>query len=207
MLGSVGRRYSVALLRPVVVLLNTFKVSCDALSLIGLFWAVAAGFFFAKGNLLAGGLLIIVSGIFDLMDGELARFSHKETRFGAFLDSSLDRYGDAAILCGIIYHFRFSSIYLVLGLATLVGAFLTSYTRARAEAFIDKCSVGLIERPERLILIILGGLFQGMEWVLWLLAILGNLTVIQRIIYIKKAFSSQRSENSSQRSVNKNNNN
>ncbi|MDI6752414.1 MAG: CDP-alcohol phosphatidyltransferase family protein [bacterium] len=186
MLGSVGRRYSVILLRPIVVLLNKIKVDCDTLSLIGLFWAVAAGLVFAKGYLFAGGVLILISGIFDLLDGELARFSHKETRFGAFLDSSLDRYGDSAILCGIIYSFRFQDLYLVLGLATLVGAFLTSYTRARAERFIDKCSVGLIERPERLCLIILGGLFQRMEWVLWLLAILGNLTVIQRIIYIRK---------------------
>jgi phosphatidylglycerophosphate synthase len=187
MLGSSrGRRYSATLLRPIVVLLNKFKVSCDALTLIGLVGAILAGFFFAKGSFLAGGVLILVSGIFDLMDGELARFSLKETRFGAFLDSTLDRCGDSAIFCGIIYYFRFSELYLILGLATLVGAFLTSYTRARAESFVDKCSAGLIERPERLLLIITGSFFQKMEWVLWLLAILGNLTVIQRIVYIKK---------------------
>ncbi len=199
MLGSVGRRYSTSLLRPVVVLLSKLGISCDALSFMGLFLAIGAGLFFAKGNLFIGGLLIIVSGIFDLLDGELARFSHKETRFGAFLDSSLDRYGDSAILCGIIYSFRSSDLYLVLGLATLVGAFLTSYTRARAERFVDKCSVGLIERPERLILIIAGGLFQRMEWVLWLLAILGNLTVIQRIIYIRKEVSVQSQVTSNQK--------
>jgi phosphatidylglycerophosphate synthase len=188
MLGSSrGRRYSATLLRPIVVLLNKFKVSCDVLTLIGLFWAILAGFFFAKGSLFTGGIFILISGIFDLMDGELARFSLKETRFGAFLDSTLDRYGDSAIFCGIVYYFRFSELYLILGLATLVGAFLTSYTRARAERFIDKCSVGLIERPERLLLIIAGGLLGKMEWVLWLLAILGNLTVIQRILHIKKA--------------------
>lgn len=191
MLSSVGRRYSDVLLKPAVAFLSKFRVSCDLLTLMGLFWAGLAGFFFAKGNLLVGAILTLICGIFDLLDGQLARVTHKETRFGAFLDSSLDRYGDAAVLCGIIYYFRFLELYLILGLVALVGAFLTSYTKARAERFIEKCSVGLIERPERLLLIIIGGLFGRMEWVLWLLAVLGNLTAIQRIIYLKREISEE----------------
>jgi CDP-diacylglycerol--glycerol-3-phosphate 3-phosphatidyltransferase len=186
-LDSLGRKISSPVIRPIAFLFSKIGLGCDALSIIGLFTACTAGLLFARGDFELGGVLVLVAGFFDLIDGELARISNQETKWGAFLDSSVDRYADSAIFCGIIYNYLWSSqTQVMVGLAAFTGAVLTSYTKARAERFIDKCQIGLIERPERLILIAFGGMVNRMEFVLWILAILGHITVLQRIIYTKK---------------------
>ena len=131
------------------------------------------------------GLVIIGSGFFDLVDGQVARATNRVTRFGAFFDSVVDRYSDASQFLGLLVYYargqRFS--YVVLTAFVMVSAIMVSYTRARAESLIGSCRVGFMERPERLVLVIIGALFNRMAPVLWVIAVLSTITVIHRIQY------------------------
>jgi len=131
------------------------------------------------------GLVIIASGFFDLVDGEVARAQNRVTRFGAFFDSVVDRYSDAAQFFGLIVFYargdRF--FYVVLSAFVMISSIMVSYTRARAESLIGSCRVGFMERPERLVLVIIGALFNRMAPVLWLIAVLSTITVVHRIRY------------------------
>ncbi len=133
-------------------------------------------------------LLLILAGMFDMLDGGVARVTRSETRFGAFYDSVIDRYSDIIILQGLMvwYARRDMLGYVVLVGIVFMGAIMTSYTRARAESLIPTCKVGFMERPERVVLVIIGALSNRMEAVLWVLAVLGNWTVISRIYYTWK---------------------
>src|SRR6204780_3563383 len=131
------------------------------------------------------GLVIIGSGFFDLVDGQVARATNRVTRFGAFFDSVVDRYSDASQFLGLLVFYargdRF--FYVVLTAFVMVSAIMVSYTRARAESLIGSCRVGFMERPERLVLVILGALFNRMAPVLWVIAVLSTITVIHRMRY------------------------
>lgn len=131
---------------------------------------------------------MILAGLFDMLDGEVARVSRSETRFGAFYDSVIDRYSDIIILQGLmVYYARRQMLgYVVLVGVVFMGTVMTSYAKARAESMIPTCKVGFMERPERIVLLIIGGLATGWEAVLWVLAVLGNWTVINRIYYTWK---------------------
>ncbi len=137
-------------------------------------------------DLRRGGLLVLAGGAFDSLDGVVARTNGKTSRFGAFLDSVLDRYSDAAILLAIAWnladHNNYQGIMLCLG--TLVGAFLISYTRARAEGLGENCKYGLMERPERVLLLSFGAISGLMMPVLWVLFVLTHFTVFQRIHHV-----------------------
>ena len=130
-------------------------------------------------------LVIIGSGFFDLVDGAVARASNRVTRFGGFFDSVIDRYSDLALYFGLLVYYasinRF--FYIVLTAIVMTGSVMISYTRARAENAIPKCKVGFLERPERVVLIIIGALFDRIAPMLWVIAILSNLTVVHRMIY------------------------
>jgi CDP-diacylglycerol--glycerol-3-phosphate 3-phosphatidyltransferase len=123
-----------------------------------------------------------------MLDGEVARVSRTETRFGAFYDSVIDRYSDIILLQGLmVWYARQQRLgYVVLVGIVFMGAVMTSYARARAESLLPGCKVGFMERPERIVLLVIGGLTDRMEAVLWVLAILGNWTVINRIYYTWK---------------------
>jgi CDP-diacylglycerol--glycerol-3-phosphate 3-phosphatidyltransferase len=126
-----------------------------------------------------------------MLDGEVARRTQRETKFGAFFDSVIDRYSDMLLLLGlIIWYAKIDRIFYV-GLTglVLIGVVLTSYTRARAESLIPACKVGFLERPERIVLLIIGGVTNRMAAVLWVLAILSNWTVSQRIWYTYRELS------------------
>ena len=130
------------------------------------------------------GLVIIFSGFFDLVDGEVARATNRVTRFGAFFDSVVDRYCDAASSSVCFLYARGGRFfYVVLTAFVMVSAIMVSYTRARAESLIGSCRVGFMERPERLVLVILGALFNRMAPVLWVIAVLSTITVIHRMRY------------------------
>jgi CDP-diacylglycerol--glycerol-3-phosphate 3-phosphatidyltransferase len=128
---------------------------------------------------------VILAGLFDMVDGRVARETNRVTRFGGFFDSVLDRYSDLALFMGLLVYYasinRF--FYIVLTAIVMTGSVMVSYTRARAECTIPKCKVGFLERPERVVLIIIGALFDRMAPVLWVIAVLSNLTVIHRMIY------------------------
>jgi CDP-diacylglycerol--glycerol-3-phosphate 3-phosphatidyltransferase len=140
----------------------------------------------AVGEWLQGCSLIVLAGFFDILDGAVARNCRQTSAFGSFLDSVLDRYSDLSLLVGLlIYYSREGLIlYQVLLGAAIMGTALIPYTRARAETLIPKCNVGVMERPERVLLIFFGAAIQSiMPVVLWILAIFTNVTVIQRVHY------------------------
>ena len=176
------------ILNKIVRPLTLLKINPNILTFTGVLISLWAAFEFGYGSLRKGGLIIILAGLFDMLDGEVARVSRTETRFGAFYDSVIDRYSDIIILQGLlVYYARHQMLgYIVLVGVVIMGAVLTSYTRARAESLIPSCKVGFMERPERIVLLIIGGLAHRMEAVLWILAILGNWTVISRIYYTWK---------------------
>ena len=160
-------------------------VNPNILTGIGLFVNLVAAYFFAFGYFRWAGLTVIVAAVFDLTDGPVARLSHRVTPFGGFLDSVLDRYSDLLLLTGLlVYYSRGSRFwYVILVAAAMIGAIMTSYTRARAENVIPSCKVGFLERPERIVLLIIGALFNRIAAVLWVIVVLSNLTVLHRVIY------------------------
>jgi phosphatidylglycerophosphate synthase len=165
--------------------LTYFKVNPNLLTFTGVLISLWAAFEFGYGQFFRGGLVLIAAGLFDMLDGEVARVSRTETLFGAFYDSVIDRYSDIIILQGLmVYYARKQMLgYVVLVGIVFMGTLMTSYSKARAECLIPSCKVGFMERPERVVLLIIGGLSNRMEAVLWVLAVLGNWTVINRIYY------------------------
>src|SRR5438445_6082599 len=131
------------------------------------------------------GLVVFAAGFFDLVDGPVARASNQVTRFGAFFDSVLDRYSDAALFFGLLVFYARGNrfFYVVLTALVMISAVMVSYTRARAESLIGSCKVGFMERPERLVLIIICALANRMAPGLWVIAVLSTITVIHRMYY------------------------
>ncbi len=169
-------------------IVRALALSCihpNALTFIGLGINILAAWQFARGRFTAAGLVVIGAGIFDLVDGPVARSTNRVTRFGGFLDSVVDRYSDLALFMGLLVYYasinRF--FYIVLTAIVMTGAVMVSYTRARAENSIPSCKVGFLERPERIVLIIIGALSGRMAAVLWVIAVLSNVTVVHRMIY------------------------
>ncbi len=176
------------LLSQIVRGLSRLHVNPNILTFTGVVISFWAAWNFGFGRFVQGGLIVILAGLFDMLDGEVARVSRSETRFGAFYDSVIDRYSDVIILQGLMVWYARQQMlgYVVLVGVVFMGAVLTSYARARAESLIPTCKVGFMERPERIVLLIIGALSGRMEAVLWVLAVLGNWTVINRIYYTWK---------------------
>ena len=161
------------------------RIHPNVLTFLGLVINTVAAFLFAAGSFRWAGAVVILAGLFDMVDGRVARETNRVTRFGGFFDSVLDRYSDLALLMGLLVYYasidRF--FYVVLTAIVMTGSVMVSYTRARAENTIPKCKVGFLERPERVVLLIIGALADRMAPVLWVIAVLSNLTVIHRMIY------------------------
>ncbi len=161
------------------------RIHPNVLTFFGLVINSVAAFLFAAGSFRWAGVVVIGAGLFDMVDGRVARETNRVTRFGGFFDSVLDRYSDLALLMGLLVYYasinRF--FYVVLTAIVMTGSVMVSYTRSRAECTIPKCKVGFLERPERVVLIIIGALLDRMAPVLWVIAVLSNITVISRIIY------------------------
>jgi CDP-diacylglycerol--glycerol-3-phosphate 3-phosphatidyltransferase len=159
--------------------------SPNLLTFLGLVINIWAAFLFAAGSFRWGGIVVIGAGLFDMVDGRVARETNRVTKFGGFFDSVLDRYSDLGVLVGLLVYYASinRNFYVVLTAIVMTGTVMVSYTRARAENTIPRCKVGFLERPERVVLIIIGALFNRMPHVLWVLAVLSNVTVISRMIY------------------------
>jgi len=174
-----------AIIDRIVRWLALSKIHPNVLTFIGLLINVGATFLFAVGSFRWAGVVVICAGLFDMVDGRVARATKQVTRFGGFFDSVIDRYSDLGLYTGLLVYYasidRFP--YIVLTAIVMTGTVMVSYTRARAENTIPKCKVGFLERPERIVLIILGALTDRMAPVLWVIAVLSNLTVIHRMIY------------------------
>jgi CDP-diacylglycerol---glycerol-3-phosphate 3-phosphatidyltransferase len=183
------------LLQKIVNGLALTKISPNALTFIGLIINTGAAFLFGFANqqnyvrmFLWAGVVIIGAGIFDMVDGRVARQTDKVTIFGAFFDSVIDRYSDVVIFFGLLVYYARAERLFYVGLVAFVmtASLMVSYTRARAEALIGSCKVGFMERPERIVLVILGALFArwgAMAPVLWVLALISTITVVHRISY------------------------
>jgi phosphatidylglycerophosphate synthase len=182
------------LVEPVVSLLASFGVSPLLVSLFGLVLSAWGAVVVAKGSLLAGGIFLLLAGLCDVIDGDLARRLNRASRFGAFIDSTLDRVSEFVLFGGVLmYVVRRPNDYPlyepVVVLLALMGSVLTSYARARAEGLGIECKVGVMERPERLGLLALG-LILGHRFlmaVMMLLAVTSLFTVVQRILHVHRA--------------------
>ena len=161
------------------------RIHPNVLTFLGLVINIVAASLFAAGNFRAAGLVVIAAGLFDMVDGRVARETNRVTRFGGFFDSVVDRYSDLALFFGLLVYYAWISrpFYIVLTAIVMTGSVMVSYTRARAECTIPKCKVGFLERPERVVLIIIGALLDRMAPVLWVIAVLSNITVVARMIY------------------------
>jgi CDP-diacylglycerol--glycerol-3-phosphate 3-phosphatidyltransferase len=173
---------------PFVKVLSRGRISPNVLTLIGLAINLGAAYFVATGHFFSGGGLILVSGLFDLLDGALARTAGRATKFGALLDSTVDRASEAAIFCGLLFwaSARGLDATIVLASAVLIGSFLISYIRARAEGLGMKCKVGLFTRAERVIVLAVGLLLGQVHVALWILVVFIYVTVLQRLFYVQK---------------------
>jgi len=173
---------------PVARLLLRLGARPNHMTVLGLGVSVAAAYVFAAGRLRWGAVLLAVAGLFDFFDGAVARLAGSDSDYGAFLDSVVDRYSDVAVLLGILVYYqqRSGTPGAVLTMATLAGTVMTSYTKARAQSIGVRCDVGVVERPERLIALIAGATFHLLTPAMALLAVLTNVTALQRIIYTRR---------------------
>ena len=189
--GAFGRACG-KLLYAIVRGLSLTLISPNVLTFTGLVINTIAAvlFGYAGGDrqprlFLYAGLVILAAGIFDMVDGRVARATNQVTTFGAFFDSVIDRYSDIALFFGLLVYYARANhfFYVVLVGIVMTTSVMVSYTRARAESLIPSCKVGFLERPERIVLVIIGALFNRMAPVLWVIAILSTITVIHRMWY------------------------
>jgi phosphatidylglycerophosphate synthase len=173
------------IIRMIVRGLALSRINPNVLTFLGLVINMVAAAFLAFGNFRTAGFVIIFAGLFDMVDGRVARATNQVTRFGGFFDSVLDRYSDIALLVGLLVYYGTINrpSYVVLTAIVMAASVMISYTRSRAENIIPTCKVGFLERPERVVLFIIGALFDRMAPVLWVIAVLGNLTVIHRMVF------------------------
>jgi CDP-diacylglycerol---glycerol-3-phosphate 3-phosphatidyltransferase len=157
----------------------------NVLTLIGVLINVVAAIALGRDHFVLAGVIMIVANIFDFIDGKVARELKAETKFGGFWDSVIDRFSDIALFIGLIY--LYSTLrrtdYVMITALAMMFAIMTSYTRARAESLIAKCKVGFMERPERIVLFMIGAFTNRMAAVMWVIGVLSVFTVADRIIY------------------------
>jgi phosphatidylglycerophosphate synthase len=173
--------------KPLAPLAKRISISPNSLTVLGFIITVSAAAVIPF-NLIAGGFLILAGGFFDMLDGIVARTNSKNTKFGALLDSTLDRYSDSFIFIAVAWYFfeRNDIAGVVLTIGSLVGALLISYVRARAEGIGIECNVGIMERPERVVLLAFGCITGLLFYVILLLFFLSHITAIQRILHVYK---------------------
>jgi len=190
---------------PAVAILSKCRLKPDTLTWFGLGTSIIAAGAIATNHLIIGGLLVLISGLFDILDGALARTTNQTSRFGALLDSTFDRISEAVLFLGLLalYVMNFSPTAFLLAPETeyvaaivliflaLVGSFLTSYARARAESLGIECRVGLFTRLERVIILALGLMFNQILIALLIVVVLAFVTVGQRLVHVRQQIKSQ----------------
>ena len=172
-------------LRAIIAASVALGIHPNVLTLIGVLINVGAAWALGRDHFLTAGFIMIVANIFDFIDGKVAFITNTMSRFGAFWDSTLDRFSDIALFLGLIYLYatvRRTDYVMVTALA-MMFSIMTSYARARAESLIEKCKVGFMERPERIVLFMIGAFTNRMAAVMWVILILSIVTVENRIHY------------------------
>jgi CDP-diacylglycerol--glycerol-3-phosphate 3-phosphatidyltransferase len=172
-------------LRAIIRLCVKYRIHPNVLTLIGVLINFAAAWALAVGRFVLAGFVMIIANIFDFIDGKVARELQMESEFGGFWDSVMDRFSDISLFIGLIY--LYSTLgrtdYVMIAALAMMFAILTSYTRARAESLVDKCKVGFMERPERIVLFMIGAFSNRMAAVLWVIGVLSMASVFDRIFY------------------------
>ncbi len=174
--------------RPLVELLANLGLRPDLFTGLGVLLSIGAALAFAVGWFPWAGILVLLAGLCDVLDGQVARAANRKTQFGALLDSTLDRYSEAFIFFGIAFYLvRTGGILTKMALLfALAGSLLVSYVRARAEGLGIECQGGLMQRTQRTLVVALGALFGriGLTVAIWILAVLANYTVVERIYHV-----------------------
>jgi CDP-diacylglycerol---glycerol-3-phosphate 3-phosphatidyltransferase len=195
-----ARQFVASLVHP----LARLGITPNMVTLLGLLLSVLTALVIASGYMVIGGALVLFAGIFDMFDGAIARIRDAATTFGAFLDSTLDRYSESIILGGLLFYalqrpgsqealwpFAYEQQWMiVLIFVATVGSLMVSYTKARAEGLGLECKTGLLARPERVVILAIGLLTGTTIWALMLLAILSHVTAIERIVHVWRATNS-----------------
>lgn len=184
MLSKYGRPLLTDIMGRIAHTLHRMGVTPNALTYSGFFLTAITALFLANGMFRWGGILLLIAAFFDMLDGAVARFTEQMSTFGAFLDSTLDRYSESVTFLAMAYFYSLRAstrTELVLIIVILVGSLMVSYTKARAEALQVECKAGILQRPERVVLLIFGLLTGWLQPVLWLMAVLTNFTAGQRI--------------------------
>ena len=182
-----------AIIEPIAKLLVGLKVPPLSITIAGLLVSIFSAYLFHKGLFFSAGIMVILAGICDVLDGKLARETNQMSKYGALMDSTIDRYSEVFMFLGIASFFREKYIVLLIILA-VAGSFMVSYIRARAEGLGIECKIGLMQRPERMTFLAVGSILGSIPHTknfflilaLWGIAILANFTAIQRIVYLKK---------------------
>src|SRR5918996_3912074 len=182
--GTIGK-LSMFPLRAIIRICVALGISPNTLTLIGVLINCAAGWGLAQDRFVLAGFIMICANIFDFIDGKVAYITGTQSEFGAFWDSTLDRFSDLALFTGLIWLYARlgRNDYVLITTLTLIFATMTSYARARAECLIEKCKVGFMERPERIVLFMIGAFTDRMAAVLWVILVLSIVTVANRIHY------------------------
>jgi CDP-diacylglycerol--glycerol-3-phosphate 3-phosphatidyltransferase len=172
-------------LRAIIAACVALEIHPNILTFVGVLINVAAAVALGQGQFITAGFIMVVANIFDFIDGKVARELKAEPKFGGFWDSVIDRFSDIALFLGLIY--LYSTLgrtdYVMITAIAMMFAIMTSYTRARAESLITKCKVGFMERPERIVLFMIGAFTNRMAAVMWVIGVLSVFTVADRIIY------------------------
>ena len=182
--GAVGAAFNFPL-RLIIAICVKLKIHPNFLTFTGVVISIAAGWELAHGRFLSAGLVMLAANVFDFIDGKVATELGAVSKFGGFWDSVIDRFSDLALSVGLIclYSSLGRTDYVLITSIAMVFATMTSYARARAESLIPKCKVGFMERPERIVLFMIGAFTDRMAAVMWVIGVLSIVTVIDRIFY------------------------
>ena len=181
---------------PLISALRWLRVTPNQITVAGTVLNVAAAALVIADHLIYAGIVFLVAGCFDMLDGALARLAQKVTPFGAFLDSTLDRVSEGVMFAAIAYLLAVEGRSIDVGLVVLalLGSILVSYTRARAESLDVECKVGLMSRPERIILIAIGLFFDVLPYVIYIMLALTAFTVVQRVVHTYRQLNNRKEQ-------------
>ena len=172
-------------LRAIIAASVALGIHPNTLTLIGVLINIGAAFALGTGRFVLGGVIMLIAAIFDFIDGKVAHITGKQSQFGAFWDSTLDRFSDLVLFLGLIHLYSnlHRTDYVMVAALAAIFSIMISYARARAESLIEKCKVGFMERPERIVLFWIGAFTNRMAAVLWVILVLSVVTVVNRIHY------------------------